>query len=109
MTNTENSQESPEDNLYAAPQLDKQTRIVSPNDPPGPIAVTISVLIAVLVSIPVFAITFFFTCLGLSSIKSLDNEFGFFVLILIASATAIVSIVLVTKGILAIIRLFRNT
>jgi hypothetical protein len=108
MNDPQQPEEPSEENLFAAPLSIEHARSIQPEYQPGGIAYTISILIAVAVSIPVFMVTFFFTCLGVISVKSLDNEAGLAITAIIALATTIVSLILVTKGILALIRLFHR-
>ena len=108
MTDPRQPEEPVEENLFAAPQSIEYSQSVQKEYQPGGIAYTISILIAVAVSIPVFMATFFFTCLGVISVKALDNEAGLAVTGIIALATSVVSLILVTKGVLALIRLFHR-
>ncbi|MFN9719626.1 MAG: hypothetical protein ACK58L_13080 [Planctomycetota bacterium] len=97
-----------EENLFAAPVASERAYATSESNQPGPLAVTLSILVAILIAIPVFMATFFFTCLGLSSIRGIDDEPGIVVVFLIALGTAILSIVLVTRGLLALVRAFKS-
>ncbi len=108
MTNPYES-EPPQDNLFAAPTSIDRPSAGSPGNAPGTLAIVVSVIIAILVSIPVFMVTFFFTCIGMSSIQALNNEAGIVVVTVIAGATSILSLILVTKGLLALVRAFKST
>jgi hypothetical protein len=109
MTHSKHSDEAPEENLFAAPDIADPAVSTIVNREPGGLAVAISITLAIIVSVPVFMVTFFFTCLGISGIRSLDNEAGLVLVSLIAFATSVVSVILVTKGLLAIVRIFKNT
>lgn len=97
-----------EENLFAAPTTSERAHSTSEPNKPGPLAVALSVLAAILVAIPVFMATFFFTCVGMSLVFGMDSDPGVVVVSLIALATAIVSMVLVTKGLLALVRAYKS-
>lgn len=108
MNDPQQPEEPSEENLFAAPLSVEHARSIQQEYQPGGIAYTVAILIAVVVSIPVFMATFFFTCLGVFYVELLTAEAGLAITTIIALATSIVSLILVTKGILALIRLFHR-
>jgi hypothetical protein len=98
-----NSQQS-EENPYIAPQVTDIAASVTPRQKPSTVAVVISVVLGIVVAVLVFGVSFFFTCLGVMSVRSLDNEFGMVVTFLVASLTAVAAFVFTVWGLLKIVR-----
>ena len=93
-----------DDNPFTASEFRERVADPSKRSKPGPIAVFFSVVLGLVVAVVVFAATFFFTCLGVSSIKGLDNEFGFALICGIAGITAIATFAFTFRGIQKIVR-----
>ena len=97
-----------DNNPYIASEVMERVVDQSQRSQPGPLAIISSVLLGLVVAFVVFVATFFFTCLGLSSTKTLDNRFGFVLLLLIAGITAIAAFVFTLWGILKIVRAMKQ-
>lgn len=95
-------------NPYEASAVPDQSIAPLSRSQPGPVAIVFSVFIGLTVAVVTFAVTFFFTCLGLTPTRAIDNEFGFIILILIAGITAIAAFVFTTWGILKIVRALKS-
>ena len=100
--------EPPDINPYLASEV--TDRVVDPlkRSKPGPVAVIFSVMTALAVACITFGVTFFFTCLGLDSTQSLNNEFGFALLILVSGITSVAAFVFTVWGFLKIVRAMKQ-
>ncbi len=98
----------PEPNPYEVSPFAELAASPDQRSKPGPVAVVFSVILGLVVAIAMFCVTFFVTCLGVSSVRELDNEFGFFIMCAIAGLTAIAAFLFTYWGIMKLVRMFKR-
>ncbi len=100
--------EPPDANPYVASEV--TDRVIDPlrSRQPGPVAIFFSVVTGLVVACLTFGATFFVTCLGLNSTKSMNNEFGIAMVFGIAGLTAIAAFVFTLWGFLKIVRAMKQ-
>ena len=101
--------EPPDVNPYVAPEVTDIAASATDRRKPGTLAVVISVVLGLVVAVLVFGATFFFTCVGVMSTRSLDNEFGILLVFLVASLTTVAAFVFAVRGFLKIARATSST
>ncbi len=89
-------------NPYIASEVTDIATSVTDRRKPGALAVVMSVALGLVVAVLVFGATFFFTCLGVMSVGSLDNEFGMVLTFSVASLTTVAAFVFAVRGFLKI-------
>jgi len=103
-----NKPQPSEENPYIATELTDIATSVTDRQKPSTVAVVFSVVLGLVVAVLVFGASFFFTCLGVMSVRSLDNEFGMVATFLVASLTAVAAFVFTVWGRLKILRALKK-
>lgn len=100
--------EPADNNPYIASQVTDIAISATDRRKPGTLAVVTSVALGLVVAVLVFGATFFFTCLGVISVGSLDNEFGLVLVFLVASLTTVAAFIFTVWGFLKAARTMKK-
>lgn len=98
----------PEENPYLATQVADIANSVSDRSQPGTLAIVFSVMTGLAVAVLTFGATFFFTCLGVSSIYGLRSEFGMVIVFVVAGLTTVAAFVFTVWGFLKVVRALKS-
>lgn len=98
----------PDENPYLAPQVADIATSVTDRQKPGAVAVVLTVVLGLVTAVIAFAVTFFFTCLGMLSIDGLDNESGWGVVLLVAGLTAVAAFIFTFGRFLKVVRAMKS-
>lgn len=99
---------SPDQNPYEVAPVMPPSGFRDRDRPPGPVAIFFSVLLGIAVATITFGVTFFFTCLGVSSTNSMNNSGGMAIVLVISGLTTVGAFVFTVWGLLKLVKLFRS-
>ncbi|MEZ6062331.1 MAG: hypothetical protein R3C19_18470 [Planctomycetaceae bacterium] len=97
-----------DDNPYAASASAVHAASQAESKSPGPLSIVLSVVAGVLVGGFVFVTTFFVTCATAIQTRSLDNEFGLFVIFAVSGLAAIAALALTIGLLLKLVRRWKS-
>lgn len=96
---------APESSPYAAPRVvDVPPQFAKKA---GPIAIFVGIVLAGVLGVMTFGLSFFFTCLGVSSMGG-DGEFGMVIVVGISGLTAVAAFIFSFWGFLKIVEGFKS-